>query len=168
MRRTLLDTNIFGLIAADAQRKAMEEKAKESKTIFYASSITRKELRAVRKGRIREYNLRMDLLRLFDRLIGSRVLFVTQAITSLSDGYYKVLTGLGGTTPKYKLENDLLIFATASIHYLDVLVSDDKNTMLSPPALRAYQLVNEIKGIPFPNIQSYERFKKGCYPRCAL
>lgn len=56
--------------------------------------------------------------------------------------------------------NDFKIVACATIHNVDVLVSNDNKTMLSTVSKRAYTSVNGIRRLITPDFIDFEGFKK--------
>ena len=58
------------------------------------------------------------------------------------------------------MRNDFIIIATATIYQLDVVISDDENTMLSDKAVDAYMNVNKKYGLKDPKFKKYNEFKK--------
>ena len=74
--------------------------------------------------------------------------------------YDRAYRQLGGITAKSKLENDFLIIASASLHNLEIIVSDDNSTMLNEIAVQAYAAVNSTLKIKLPRLVRYEEFKK--------
>ena len=162
MRRTLLDTNIFGLIAVDEERDSITSKLTgPSEWILYASSVSRMELRSVPQSiRGKNRNVRVDLLTIYDNLIGKHTYPVTDSIRGIAAKYHAAFLEVGGTTPERKLLDDFLIVATASFHQLDMVVSDDRNTMCSTLARKGYFIVNTALSLSMPACISYAEMKK--------
>ena len=63
----------------------------------------------------------------------------------------------GNVSPK-EVTEDFTIVATASVHNLELIYSDDKATMLSKEAVDAYTLVNDLHNLPTPDFRSYDKF----------
>ncbi len=59
-----------------------------------------------------------------------------------------------GGMPKRKLMNDFLIVAISSVHNLDIIASEDNNSMKSGHAIRAYLKVNNENGFRTPSFYS--------------
>ena len=69
MKRIILDTNIYGVIAMDEDRSEIVEKIKISKIIVYGFKTIRGEIRDVpMKIKIGNKSFRVDLLNLYDIL----------------------------------------------------------------------------------------------------
>ncbi|MBU1622272.1 MAG: hypothetical protein KKH52_00110 [Nanoarchaeota archaeon] len=157
MRRLLLDTNIYGLIVVDPERKEVHSVIHSKKDIhLYGFEIVRKELRSTK--RTANINLRIDLLRVYDDLV-DRSYELTVEMKKLADQYYELYSQIGGTQSKDKMLNDFLIIACASLKNLDLVVSNDLRTMLSDWAIKAYIAVNRINNIKLPKHINYEEFK---------
>jgi len=161
MKKILLDTNIYGKIVVDAEKKLIHAKihsAQDSLSfLIYGFVIIRKELRAVKRV-VEGMNLRSDLLKVYDDLV-KKTYPLENEMERLAEEYFNTYLNLGGTTPKDKLFNDLLIIACASIKNLNVVVSEDRRTMLGEVAVRAYQQINNNNNYPQPEFLSYEEFK---------
>ena len=158
MKRLMLDTNIYGHIVVDDDRDDVHKTIHANENIsIYGFEIVRKELRATKRN-VLGINLRMDLLRVYDELV-KRSYEVDKAVKTLANEYYESYLEIGGTHPKGKLFNDLLIIACASIKDLDIVVSNDVRTMINEFAITAYKKVNKTKGINLPGFINYEEFK---------
>lgn len=161
MKKILLDTNIYGKIVVDAEKRLIHERihsAQESQDyLIYGFAVIRKELRAVKRV-VDGMNLRSDLLKVYDDLV-KKTYPLEQEMEKLAEEYFNTYLNLGGTTPKEKLFNDFLIIACASVKNLNLVVSDDRRTMLGEIAVRAYQEINNQNNFPQPEFISYEEFK---------
>ncbi|MEK7725446.1 MAG: hypothetical protein AAB336_13920, partial [Acidobacteriota bacterium] len=80
------------------------------------------------------------LLALYDT-VTKKEYDVTDRMKTLALGYYDAYKEIGGKETWGEMETDFLIIACASIHNLDVVVSQDKSTMLSDPAIKSYNIV---------------------------
>ena len=156
-KRLLLDTNIYGLLIEKGDaRKMLEERGVLD---IYGNEIVRKELRNVPKNiRHKNRNFRIMLLTLYDGIIKDS-LKVTNFVEELANQYFEILQSMQISIRK-EIMNDLLIVATASVYELDIVVSDDRKTMLSPNALKAYDVVNRIRNLRMPNFIGYNDFRR--------
>ena len=77
----------------------------------------------------------------------------------LADAYYFAYVKAGGRLPREKLFNDFLIVACASVHGIDIVISEDNATLASELSLLAYQKVNHEQKLSFPQFIKYEEFK---------
>ena len=142
MKRVLLDTNIYGFIVVDPDRRIIHESIHAmSDILLYGFAV-----------------IREDLLRAYDELV-KKSYDKTPAMERLSEQYYQLYAEMGGTSPKSKLINDFLIIACASLKDLDIVVSNDEKTMLNELAVKAYVSVNKLNNIQLPHFISYEEFK---------
>lgn len=156
--RVLLDTNVYGVLAEGASPELLEKIGSSEKIAVYGFSAVRKELRDTPKGyRVGSKSLRNLLLNYYDSLVKKHSLPLTRLIEVLSQEY---LSNYKGGTSKKKLKADFLIVACASIHGLDVLVSNDERTMFSKKAVEAYQKTNEENGLRTPKFYSVEQLKR--------
>src|SRR3989344_8617453 len=161
MKKILFDTNIYGRIVVDAEKKWIHAKVHSAQDyqefLIYGFVVIRKELRAVKRV-VDGMNLRSDLLKVYDDLV-KKTYPLENEMERLAEEYFNTYLTLGGTSPKDKLFNDFLVIACASIKNLDVVVSDDSRTMLGEVAVRAYQQINDQNNYPQPGFISYEGFK---------
>ena len=58
------------------------------------------------------------------------------------------------------MRNDFQIVACATIHQLDILVTQDRRTMISEDARRAYEIANRKNKLETPAFLSVEIFNK--------
>lgn len=157
--RVLLDTNIFGFIAEMDDVDDLLLKIASSGTIVCGSEIVRKELRNIPTSQYSGVgqNLRVVCLRIYDTLVkGKRNYSVTRFVEELAAEYYSLYTGKFSWK---ELENDFIIVATASIHQVPIVCSEDNKTMLSEDAVSAYEKVNNTFELSVPKFVSFEDFK---------
>lgn len=159
MKRILLDTNIYGIILEKEELETFRELISGSGILIYGIKIIRDELRSAPRTGMNGINLRMDLLRLYEAITRNRELEFGKKETGLADAYYETYKKLGGITSKSKLYKDFLIVAAASLHSLDIVVSEDNATMLNKLALNTYSIVNAVLKLKVPRFINYERFK---------
>ena len=161
MKRVLLDANIYGLMIKNGEAENISKEIGNKKIIVYGNDVIRKELRTVPKHVIFEKRkLRIVLLGLYDRIIKGHSYQTTYLIKNLAEDYIKTFQELFGRVAKKKILNDFLIVACASINELDILVSDDKKTMLSDYSKKVYKIVNELKNYKTPEFLTYNGFKE--------
>ena len=104
--------------------------------------------------------MRIALLNLYDALTKSRELEIKPLANKLALLYYKQYRKNGGSVSWKDIMNDMIIVAEATISKLDIVVSDDNRTMLSPPAKKAYYSVNKEHNFITPDFISYSEFKR--------
>ena len=162
MKRLLVDTNIYGLIAKDEDRLEIVGKIKISgKIIIYGFKIIRNELRDTPKLiKIQERSLRIDLLNLYDDIVEDHIIEFTSNITKIAEDYYKAYREFGGTKSKETIIDDFTIVSAGSLNELDIIVSNDEKSMLTENAIRAYNLINSVINKRTPRFISYNQFKK--------
>ena len=158
MKRVILDTNIYGFLAIDPKKKSVVEKILSS-VVVYGVDVIRKELRATPKGFVDGINLRNDLIRLFDDLV-KKSYEITPEMMRIAENYYTAYKEFGGFKPKQKIFDDFLIVACASVHNIDVVVSDDNKTLVSDEAVKAYRVINPAFDKKLPQFIDYEKFKR--------
>lgn len=162
MRRVILDTNIYGRILERRERQLFEEALEKRKDIvIYGFDAIRKELRNISKKVVYDkLKIRITLLRLYDKLATQHVYFTTSSVQRLANEYYSVYEKIGGKENKEEMLVDFLIVACASIHELDLVVSDDNNTMLHEDSIKTYRIVNELRNYSTPNFIGYDAFRR--------
>ncbi len=162
MKRIILDTNIYGRIVEKKEEEEVKELVeKHPEIIIYGYDIIRKELRDTSKRvRIERRSLRLILLGIYDKLTQKHTFYTTSAINRLADDYYKTYKELGGKRPLKEMQNDFLIVACASIHELDIVVSEDNKTMLVDDAIKSYRIVNGLQKYRTPKFINYLKFRR--------
>ena len=160
MKRVILDTNIYGRMVEKREEERIRELiGKRPDIIIYGFDVVRKELRAAsQQMRIDGKRLRLILLGIYDHLTERHMFDTTKLTKKLAEDYYAIYSRIGGIVSKNEIINDFLIVACASIHELDIVVSEDKETMLSTEALTAYDIVNRLKQYRLPAFINYETF----------
>ncbi|MBS3053885.1 MAG: hypothetical protein J4469_05275 [Candidatus Aenigmarchaeota archaeon] len=164
MKRVIVDTNIYGRIIREGDTDFVISRIGKSGVIVYGCDDVRKEMRKMSKGKLeyvkgRAKKLRPLILGLYALLIKSHEISVTQGIRELAEAYFVSYRTAGGSAAKDKIMTDLVIVAAAAKKGLDVVYSDDNDTMLSKEAKTAYSIVNSIRGEKTPNFRSYGGFK---------
>lgn len=162
MKRILPDTNVYGLLAKDSERLEVVRNIKSNKDLVtYGFKIIRNELRDVPKNiKVAGRSLRIDLLGLYDELVGNHVIESTSNITKTAENYYKAYREFGGSKSKDEVINDFVIVSSASLNNLDIVISNDERSMLTENAVRAYNLINSVVNKRTPKFISYGQFKK--------
>lgn len=164
IRRVILDTNVFEKIIEYEERGLLKKKIKRRRDriiIYGIRNVIRKELREVpSRVKVRKAQLRLALLSVYDDLIGEHELNIVPVARFLAKSYFEEYRRNRGSQGWKKMENDFLIVACATINHLDIVVSEDEATMLSKPALRAYEIVNRENNYEVPEFLSYEKFRK--------
>ena len=157
--RVMFDTNIYGFIAKEDNPQEFLEKIATSNIIVCGSKIVKSELKKIplmknKKAR----KLRNDVLRYYNVLVKDKRNYeVNRLIMDLASEYEKAYRARGKSQD---LENDFLIVATASIHQVKIVCSNDEKTMKSGNALKAYGVVNSKFQLPKPDFISLTEFKR--------
>lgn len=161
MKRVLLDSSVYGRLTENPEIIEILIKRIPKEFVIYGNEVIRKELRDTPKYvRHEGKNLRILLLNVYRNLTRYHELKLNKLIEMLSSDYFKEYAKQGGVRSDKKMKNDLILIATATIYSLDIVVSDDEKTMLSPDAIKAYKTVNHRYGIGNPYFITYERFKE--------
>jgi len=160
MKRVILDTNIYGRIIERKEEEEMKLKIQSRHdVVIYGLDVVRKELRATsQRVHVGKKKLRLLLLGLYDRLVRNHSLYTTTLTEKLAERYFTVYRQLGGKASQQEIIDDFLIVACASVHELDIVVSDDNDTMLSKEAVTAYAVVNKLNEYRLPNFIGYDAF----------
>lgn len=166
MKRVILDTNIYGFILDIDEPDMIEESIAKSDIMIYGMRVIRKELRdAPKKSTIYDRsrkavrNLRNSLLALYDT-VTKKEYDTSEKMNALAEEYYTAYMEAGGKEKWEDMENDFIIIACASIYNLDIVVSEDNETMLSDDALKAYRIVNAPRKYRVPEFISYSKFRR--------
>ncbi len=162
VKQVLLDTNIYGVMVIDFSLDLIKERLSHKKDlIIFGSKVIRKELRATpTKIKMEGSNLRIDMLTLYDELTQQRTIDITSEMEELAGQYYLSYAKLGGSEKRESIWSDFLIVATATLKQMDIVISNDENTMKSKEAKSGYELVNEIRKLRNPQFLNYEQFKE--------
>lgn len=159
MKRLLLDTNIYGEMVFDTDYLKIKNVFRK-KVVIHGFKVVRNELRDVpKKVKFEEKNLRIRLLHIYDEFV-SKCYEVTPQMEKLSKDYYDGYHQFGGIRSYLDLKNDFLVVACASIHQIDVVVSEDNKSMLSENALKSFQLINSTQNLRTPEFIGYLEFKR--------
>ena len=103
---------------------------------------------------------RILLLSLYDLIVGERSFGVSPHVEKLAEQYFSAYKKFGGDVFYPQIIEDFTIVATASLNRLDVVYSDDKSTMRSEEAVKAYTFVYDMHNLPMPAFRSYDDFKQ--------
>jgi predicted nucleic acid-binding protein len=162
-RRILLDTNIYGrLIDDDAFLEYLSSLVPKT-FVIYGSSLIRKELRDVSKNARKDgKSMRSAILSIYDYLVrkNHHSLEVNEFILLLSHKYVEAYRDYKGGCSLNEMFSDLQIVASATLYKLDVVVSDDKRTMLGTKAKKAYEKINKNYNFRTPKFYTYNSFKQ--------
>ena len=156
-KRVLLDTNVYDVLIEEGARALVEKIIKEKPVVIYGTKLIRDELRNTPKGiKVGNKSLRMLLLNMYDLLVGKHSIEETDLTHFLALEYLKEYKG---GSSKTKMLNDCVIVASATLKELDIICSNDKKTMLSKQARKAYEKVNKANDLKTPKFIVYEKFK---------
>ena len=136
---------------------------KRDDIMIYGFDIIRKELRSTpKKATLKNKKLRILLLALYDSFVKKKNhdLKINPLIEKLSKDYFGEYKRLKGNFSSKEMRSDLIIIATATIYQLDIIISNDERTMLSPICLKVYKKVNKKYGLKDPIFKRYSSFKK--------
>ncbi len=164
MRRVLFDTNIYGRIVENKDLRFVA-KTSEGLIKICGSVIVNKELRGYEGKAVLEFEgktrkLKSLLFEAYYELVKDHIYPVDANVERLAEGYFVAYKKFGGKKERSQIFNDFLIVATASLHRLEIIYSDDSKTMKSLEAKDAYELVNSMNDLAPPNFKSYEELKK--------
>ncbi len=162
-KRILFDTNIYELIAIHTKEEQL--KSMKQQLVVYGADLIRKELRDIPKNiKIdnsgKSKNLRIELLGLYDFLVGKHQQIITEQMEEVANKYFNTYKILGGAVGKSEILNDFKIIACASMCNLDIVVSEDFRTMFSASAKKSYEIVNAIYGFRAPKFIDFKELLK--------
>lgn len=163
MKRVLLDTNIYGRLIEDRQFLVTLFSLVPDSFVVYGSSLIRKELRDVSKQVLFEgKHKRTLLLSVYDSFIKKKNhdLHITDLVVLIAHKYYDLYKNNQRVYSVEELLADFTLVALASLHGLDIVVSDDKRTMFSDKAKQAYNVVNSKYQFRTPTFYTFDSFKE--------
>ena len=163
MKRVILDTSVYGKFVDEPEIADMVLKRVPEEFVIYGTETIKKELRETPKHLIHKgKKLRIILLSFYGAFIrkSHHDLSYNKLVETLTKDYLLEYKRKGGVTPSRKLKNDFTIIATATIYKLDIVISDDEETMLSPLSIETYQFVNKKYGMPDPVFKKYRAFRE--------
>ncbi len=141
--RAMFDTNIYELLLDEANANKVRNLVHANSLIVYGCKLIRDELRDTPTyKRIGGENLRIVLLQTYDSLVQARSYPIGIEIEALAKEY---LNAYRGGVSRSKILPDFTIIAAATIHRLDIVVSEDDRTMKSGPAKSVYEKINKEK-----------------------
>ncbi len=161
MKRLLLDTNIYGLLAVDSDLHLCHQAFEQKREIWriYGFSVIRKELKKVPRRVIDGVNIQASLLRAYSYFI-SKEYELEGGFETIAEQYYQAYVSLGGELPKKEIYNDLLIVACSSVKNIDLVVSEDNATLAHEFFRKVYASVNEELKLQMPVFIKYKKFKE--------
>lgn len=165
MKRLLLDTNIYGLIVERNEDEEFKNLVKRSDIIVYGCSAVRKELRDIPKEKtmLRGQSVRKVrnfLLNLYDTVTKEHEIVVDERTKELASKYLEYYEEITGKTVLDHFKIDFILVACASIHGLNLIVSEDHKTLMSSDAIRTYHNINVNNKINMPGLYTYEELKR--------
>ena len=152
MISALLDSNIYGLLVADIKDGPdLVEKIKQDRDfIIHNFKLIRNELRKAPS----------KVLPIYDKLAANRVIGETKQIKDLANLYFKEYKSNKGTQGQKKIFNDFKIVSCATILNCDLVISEDRKTLLHPIAIQAYKDINIKISRRTPTFYNYKDLKK--------
>ena len=161
MLRIIFDTNIYSFIAKDNNGKEIAIRIKNNKDLrIYGYRLIKDEIKEIPKGLKHDgQRLRTYLINLYFDLIKEQYPELPR-IKKLAEVYYTEFKKLGGKRSFHDLGVDFEIVACATIHNLDLVVSNDNKTLRGAISLNAYKNVNLRNKLKTPNFYNLEDLKK--------
>ncbi|HLC77039.1 MAG TPA: hypothetical protein VJH04_02435 [archaeon] len=160
MKRILLDANIYGEIVIDPDIEKIKGNIRNA-GVIYGFRVIRSKMRKTSKSKyVGNHGLRVSLLSLYDEVTKGKEFLITEEMKKIARSYYNAYREFGGSKSLESIIEDFIIIACASVHGIDIVVSEDEKSMLTENAIRAYKLVNEIAKKRTPDFIGYEEFKR--------
>lgn len=169
-----MDTSVYGKLVDDTLLFALILEGKQNhEFVIYGMDIIRKELRATPRTiltQAKNKKVRIFSLSLYDSLItkDNHHLRMNDLIQLLALRYAQEYKRQGGNVGAFELENDFLLVASATIYQLDIVVSDDRRTMLGDSAQYAYKNINKNMGLRNPTYLLYDSFRTKIFKRSGI
>ena len=162
MKRLLLDTNIYGELILDAEYSRLKELISQ-KSVIHGFQPIRQELRDVPLSmKLNGKSLRISILHIYDELT-KKFYPLSEEIQALAEKYYLAYRNLGGNRGHPAMITDCAIVACATIHQIDLVVSEDNKSMLSDAARKAYSVVNATEKKKESRFLGYLELKRWLY-----
>lgn len=153
----MLDTNTYEILYRKDLPKILNL-IESNCLIVYGCKIIRDELRDIPKAlSVEGKSYRQTLLAIYDNVTRTHSYPVESLAETLAKEYWEAYKG---GVPKRKMLPDFLIVAIATIHRLDIIVSEDEKTMKSRLAIVAYKRVNSQKELQTPKFIKIEELTK--------
>lgn len=151
----LFDTNIYGFLVADVKNgtELIEKIKQDTNFAIHNFRLIRNELRKAPS----------KVLSVYDRLVTNRIIEESKQIKDLASSYFKEYKINKGVQGQKKILNDFKIVACATLLNSDLVVSEDRRTMLNPIAVNAYKHVNVRLDKRTPTFFTYLDLKKKYY-----
>lgn len=162
MKRIILDTSVYGKFVEEPEIAAIVLQKVPKEFVIYGTDIIKKELRETPRSYLHKgKKLRVLLLSFYNAFVRKdhHNLQYNKLVDTLVKDYLLGYRKRGGNIADRKIRNDMIIIATATIYKLDIVISDDGNTMMSPLAIATYHAVNKVYGIQDPAFKTYRVFK---------
>ncbi len=165
MLRAIFDTNIYGFIAKepkDKQAQLFTAINSGQKLCVYGFVEIRREIKRVEKWI--SWRINKAILNAYG-LIVTKEYGCDGRIDQLAREYFAAYSALGGKKSWQELRVDLLTVACASIKYIDIIYSSDRETMAvgtkwSGACFGAYEKVNARHNLNLPVFLRYCELKK--------
>lgn len=166
MKRVIVDTSSYEEILASFSQEELRLLEERRAYAVEGFVVVRKELRDISKLKIlsmegKKVKLRLVLLSLYDNLTSGRSYSLDEVMVRTAEEYFNAYVKEEGKEKFEDLENDFEIVACASHKQVDIVVSEDRKTMVSKEALKAYEAVNRKLGLRMPLFSAVALFKKG-------
>lgn len=157
-KRVLLDTNVYDALIEERTGALVEKIIKKKQVVIYGTKLIRGELRNTPKGiKVGNKSLRLLLLNMYDLMVGKHSIEETDLTHFLALKYLKEYKG---GSSRAKMLNGCVIVASATLKDLDIVCSNDKKTMLSKQARKAYEKVNSANNLKTPRFIVYKKFSE--------
>lgn len=150
----MFDTNVYGLLAELPDVEEFLLRIAYSGIMVCGSKVVRKELRDIPLGKtVDGKNLRSLALSMYDTLVKEKRNYsVTGFVEELANEYKLNYAKTGNLK---EMENDFLIVATASIHHLGIICSNDTRTLASEESIATYKKANRKYELPTPKFMRF-------------
>ena len=155
--RAMFDTNTYEVLY-EKDLPQLLELVESNFLIVYGCKVIRDELREIPKSlTVEGKSYRQTLLAIYDQITKNHSYPLESLSETLAEEYWQAYKG---GVAKRKMIPDFLIVAIATIHRLDIIVSEDERTMKSRPAIAAYKRVNGQKELQTPRFIRIEELAR--------
>lgn len=161
MLKAIFDTSIYGRLLEKKDFAIIKNLLEDKEFIIYGFEPIKKQIENTpSKLMLEKLEKKKILIELYNKLTQDRYLRNSIIIRSLAKKYHDYYLKLGGSVMFKNVEVDFTIIACASMYGLDVVVSDDKKTMLKKKALKSYKHINKKENLRSPDFWFYNDLKE--------
>lgn len=160
MLRVIFDTNIYGILIERKEERLIEKIRNDRSLKVLGYKPIKDELREIpKKEKLGTLSKRNLIINVYQEITKGKYLLHSTKIDHLAKKYYNRYKQKDGLRNWEYIGVDFTIIACASIHGLDIIVSEDKKTMRNKTAIASYDHINIKEGYRTPKLYGYKYLK---------